>query len=187
MKIRQCFVVMLTAWLMSLTFSHVAHAAVEVRDVRLWTAPDHTRVVVDLSRNTTYQVFGLKDPDRVVIDIDNGKLVQQSEILKEADPVIGSVRYGNSESGTLRLVFDVKEKVKLRSFLLKPMKGKPYRIVIDLLRNQDGEEAPVLRANDKRELIVAIDAGHGGEDPGAIGANGLQEKQVTLEVAKKIG
>lgn len=175
-----CWVVMSMLWMTSTSM------AVEVKDVRLWTAPDHTRVVVDLSRQATYQVFTLQKPDRVVIDVDHGVINHKTDVLQSTDPVVASVRYGNPEKSKLRIVLDVKEKVKMRSFLLKPMQGKPHRIVIDLLRNQSEKKAPVLKAHDKKDLVIAVDAGHGGEDPGAIGPSGLQEKQVTLEVAKKL-
>ena len=86
-------------------------------------------------------------------------------------------------------MIDVKENVQPRTFLLKPMQGKPYRLVVDLMR-PEAEQNAAVRAGDlqqsKKGLVIAVDAGHGGEDPGAIGPHGLQEKDVTLAVARKL-
>ncbi len=159
-----------------------------IQDMRLWTAPDHSRLVLDLTRSVKYQVFRLHDPERVVIDIEHAKLKASPAKLKLPDPVIKAVRYGTPSAGILRLVIDVKEQVKPRTFLLKPMQGKPNRLVLDLLRPEVEQKAAII-ASDKRrsrDIIIAVDAGHGGEDPGAIGPRGLKEKTVTLAVAKKL-
>ena len=162
----------------------------KIRDVRLWTAPDHTRLVFDLNRQIEYKVFPLHNPERIVIDIKRVTLTADLNRLELPDPVIQSIRHGIQESNVLRVVLDVKEKVKPRSFLLKPMHGKPHRLVVDLLRPNDATtENRVMTADQlrsKKDVIVAVDAGHGGEDPGAIGRNGLQEKRVTLSVARAL-
>ncbi len=161
-----------------------------INDVRLWTAPDHTRLVFDLNKSINYKVFPLHHPERIVIDVEGVRLKADLNRLEIPDPVISSVRHGSPEKGVLRIVLDVKEKVKPRSFLLKPMQGKPHRLVVDLLRADEGSsESSVMTADQlrsKKEVIIAVDAGHGGEDPGAIGRNGLQEKQLTLAVAKAL-
>lgn len=161
-----------------------------IKDVRLWTAPDHTRLVFDLNRSIEYKVFPLHNPERIVIDVEGVTLKADLNSLEIPDPVIATIRHGSPEKGILRIVLDVKEKVNPRSFLLKPMQGKPHRLVIDLLRSDESAaESRVVTADQLRsnkEVIIAVDAGHGGEDPGAIGRNGLQEKQVTLAVAKAL-
>jgi len=158
-----------------------------VRDVRLWTAPDHSRLVFDLNRGIDYHVFRLHRPERVVVDMKGVELKARLDALAIPDPVIASLRHGMPKAGTLRVVIDVKEKVQPRSFLLKPMHGKPYRLVVDLMRSQPQSGKAATRAmRQKKEIVIAVDAGHGGEDPGAIGRYGLYEKDVTLAVAKKL-
>jgi len=163
--------------------------AADIRDIRLWTAPDHTRVVFDLSRSIEYEVFRLHKPERVVIDMKHARMPKSLKNINLPDPVVQAVRHGKPKKGILRIVLDVKESVGMRSFLLKPMHDKPYRLVVDLLR-KSGKYSPVVNKTVKQkkqhEIVIAVDAGHGGEDPGAIGRNGLKEKDLTLRVAKKL-
>jgi len=169
----------------------IAHARTsKINDIRLWTAPDHTRLVFDLSRSIEYEVFRLGNPERIVIDMHGVQLKADPGALSLPDPVIRSLRHGTPKPTVLRVVLDVKERVKPRSFLLKPMHGKPHRLVIDLMRSsQMAEETRVVTAEQlrsRKEVVIAVDAGHGGEDPGAIGRRGLQEKVVTLAVARAL-
>lgn len=184
-----CRALLLSALLFAASANALASGA-KINDIRLWTAPDHTRLVFDLNRSVSYEVFRLGNPERVVIDMHDVKLSADPAALELPDPVIQTLRHGNPESSVLRVVLDVKEKVNPRSFLLKPMHGKPYRLVVDLMRStQSEEDKPLLTADDlrsRKEVVIAVDAGHGGEDPGAIGRRGLQEKVVTLAVAKKL-
>jgi len=188
MKFKMLFFRLLSAVLM-LLFSHSALAATGVvRDVRMWTAPDHTRLVFDLNRKVEYKLFRLHKPERIVIDMQATRFNTNMNKLSLPDPVIQSIRHGVPKKGALRIVIDVKEKVQPRSFLLKPMKGKPHRLVVDLTRpDQAKKEAVTAGASKvKKGLIIAIDAGHGGEDPGAVGPRKLYEKTVTLAVAKEL-
>lgn len=161
-----------------------------INDVRLWTAPDHTRLVFDLNGSIEYKVFPLHKPERIVIDLQGVQLKAKLNSLKLPDPVVESLRHGEPKPKVLRIVLDIKEKVKVRSFLLKPMHGKPYRLVVDLMRfSQKSIERKVITADQlrsKKDIVIAVDAGHGGEDPGAIGRHGLQEKRVTLAIAKAL-
>lgn len=159
-----------------------------VRDVRLWTAPDHSRLVFDLNRKIKYKVFRLHNPERVVVDMEHSTFKANLKSLKIPDPVVQNIRHGKPSSKVLRVVMDVKEKVQPRSFLLKPMQGKPYRLVVDLTRPDKAKKAAVSSGASQanRGLVIAIDAGHGGEDPGAVGPRKLYEKQVTLAVAKEL-
>ncbi len=162
-------------------------AAASIRDVRLWTAPDNSRLVFDLDHAVDYDLFRLHKPERIVVDFHQARLAAKLDDLKLPDPVIRAIRYGSPKRGVLRVVIDVKERVQPRSFLLKPMQGKPYRLVIDLLRPDKGASSqPPITTSSRRDVIIAIDAGHGGEDPGAIGHGGLEEKNVTLAVAKDL-
>ena len=165
--------------------------AVQVRDARLWMAPDHIRVVFDLSGRADYRVFRLHRPERVVVDIRHGRLVADMRRLAgvvRRTSMLAAIRHGRPKPGLLRLVLDVKEHVRPRSFLLKPMHGKPWRLVVDLMR-EAGRKQPVVTASQVRArkvITIAVDAGHGGEDPGAIGPHGVKEKDVTLAVARRL-
>ncbi|MDX8407879.1 MAG: N-acetylmuramoyl-L-alanine amidase [Mariprofundaceae bacterium] len=183
-KLLLCIVASLLVWLPALASAGPA----QLRDVRLWTAPDHSRLVFDLNKSVTYQVFRLHKPERIVIDIKNTRLKAKLDKLALPDPVIAGLRHGRPEKGVLRVVLDVKEKVQPRSFLLKPMHGKPNRLVIDLMRPQQARKQAqeASQAKGHRKLVIAVDAGHGGEDPGAIGPRRYLEKDVTLAVARRL-
>jgi len=157
-----------------------------IQDTRLWSAPDHTRVVFDLSAPVKYHVFRLNNPVRIVIDIQNASLRSSFKSLSLPDAVIALIRSGKPKPDVFRIVLDIKEEVQPRSFLLKPMHGKPHRLVVDLMRKQKAEPVTVDQVRQHKGIIIAVDAGHGGEDPGAVGRHGLQEKQVTLAVAKAL-
>jgi len=156
----------------------------QIRDVRLWTAPDHTRLVFDLDSPIKYQLFGLHNPERIVIDMNQTHLSASLKDFPIPDPVIKAIRHGMRRNGALRIVVDLKGRVSPRSFLLKPMHGKPYRLVVDLLRHQVNKTIHSSKFRTHKRIVIAVDAGHGGEDPGAIGLHGIQEKTVTLAVAR---
>ncbi|KPV40203.1 hypothetical protein AN478_08745 [Thiohalorhabdus denitrificans] len=159
-----------------------------VRDIRMWTAPDHTRVVLDLDGQVDHRLFRLKDPARVVVDLEGVESRADPEDLELPDPVLEAVRTGYPESGTFRVVMDLRQDVKPKTFQLKPHGRHGHRLVIDLYREEGGDR-PVAEARERTgadEVLVAVDAGHGGEDPGAIGPGGVQEKDVVLELAKRV-
>ncbi len=163
-----------------------AQAEVAVRDIRLWTAPENSRIVFDLGGAVDYRLFRLHDPERIVLDLKGARLRADPSRLRLPDAVIAAIRHGRPKKSLLRIVLDVREQVAPRSFLLKPMHGKPWRLVVDL-RRKAGEK-PVVAADAARRkgLVIAVDAGHGGEDPGAIGPHGVKEKDVTLAVARRL-
>ncbi|MAC33203.1 MAG: N-acetylmuramoyl-L-alanine amidase [Haliea sp.] len=167
--------------------------AAEVRDVRLWRAPDHTRVVFDLTAPVEHRVLTLESPERVVVDIQRTTLSTAAlEQLELADTPVSLVRSGIREGYDLRVVFDLKTAVDPRSFLLKANEQAGDRLVLDLYDRtpRAAETAPAVvkraDASARRDIIVAIDAGHGGEDPGAIGPNRLREKDVVLAISKEL-
>jgi len=178
----------MTALLLSIPLILVAPAAQagthQIRDVRLWTAPDHTRLVFDLDGPVKYQLFSLHHPERIVIDMKRTHLRASLKRLRLPDPVIRAIRHGMRKKGVLRIVVDMKGRVRPRSFLLKPMHGKPYRLVIDFLRRNAKQTIQSSQIRTRKKIVIAVDAGHGGEDPGAIGLHGIQEKNITLAVAK---
>jgi len=163
--------------------------AVTVDGLRIWSAPDHTRLVLDVSATPSYKLFMLHHPERVVIDIAHGRSRIPAKELHQPDAVVQAIRIGKRKSGELRIVLDVTEKVGLHSASLKPYRGKPHRLMVDLMRQQTTKRVPVVTKSVHRHhalVIIAVDAGHGGEDPGAIGHHGLQEKRVTLAIAKSL-
>jgi N-acetylmuramoyl-L-alanine amidase len=162
----------------------VAQAA-DVYGVRLWSGPEGTRVVLDLEAPVTHQVFVLDHPDRVVIDIDGARWAAM-------DPtpagVVRAVRHATQAEGRLRIVLDLVAPMQARSFLVTPNEVYGDRLVLDLAPLQ-GVGAPAVRAApaaDDRSVIIAVDAGHGGEDPGAIGHRGTREKDVSLAMARAL-
>ncbi|WP_235898741.1 N-acetylmuramoyl-L-alanine amidase [Parahaliea maris] len=164
----------------------------EVHDVRLWRAPDHTRVVFDLTGPAEHRLITLENPSRIVLDISDVSLKASLASLKLDKTPIGTIRSGIREGDDLRVVFDMSEEVKPRSFALKANQQAGDRLVLDLYDLQaasQSEPQPVRKqvdANGRRDLIVAIDAGHGGEDPGALGPNRLREKDVVLAISKEL-
>lgn len=165
-----------------------ALAYTNINDIRMWTAPDHTRLVFDLSKSTKYEIFRLHNPERIVIDIANSKMQAKPSSLALPDPVLLSIRHGKQKNGITRIVLDVKKDVSPRSFLLKKSSKKPHRLVIDLIPKQKKtiKTKDIAAKGKHRDIIIAVDAGHGGEDPGATGKNKLKEKTVTLAVAKQL-
>lgn len=219
-----------------------AHAAIAIVSARIWPAQDYTRLTLESKKAIRHNMFSVKNPERLVIDLEG---VESGEVLNgltklvgNADPYIQSVRVGRFKPGVVRLVLDLKGEVKPQLFDLKPVGRYGHRLVLDVypahpadplmaLLDQPKDDAapeaqpvaatpatektseekpkldqslsiadsvppapavtatapPELRA---RALIVAIDAGHGGEDPGAIGRNGSREKHVTLTIARKV-
>ncbi len=174
------------AGLLVLLLVSSVHAA-DVKELRVWRAPDHTRVVLDLTAPVTHKVMLLEKPARVVIDIDNAQLKASLSKLDLQNTPITRVRSGVKDKSDLRVVLDVNSEVNPRSFLLKANQEYDDRLVIDLYDKQKAK--PVVKhINDQnlRDIVIAIDAGHGGEDPGASGPNRLREKQVVLEIAKEL-
>ncbi len=169
--------------------SSVLFASTKVKGLRVWTSPDNTKAVIDLSGQVDYQLFQLDNPPRIVIDLENTKLTQKLKLKK--NPLIKKIRNGKKNKTTLRLVFDLNKNIKAKSFMLKPAKqyGQSYghRLVIQLdNKKKKKKTVKVLKKKKDRDIIVAVDAGHGGEDPGASGATGTKEKIITLQIAKKL-
>ncbi|MCW8126701.1 N-acetylmuramoyl-L-alanine amidase [Microbulbifer halophilus] len=167
-------------------FAVAAQAATEVEGVRLWRAPDHTRLVFDLSGPSEHKLFTLSGPHRVVVDVADTGLAAQFDDLDLENTPIERVRHGRHDKSDLRVVLDLKQRVKPRSFALKRHGDLPDRLVIDLHDRVQSEEKTLQEVSDERDIVIAIDAGHGGEDPGASGPGGLREKDVVLAISKNL-
>lgn len=171
----------------TLTMMQTAIAA-DVKGVRVWRAPDHTRVVLDLSSPASHELMTLKNPERIVIDIPASQFKASLASLDLSKTPIKKIRTGVRHGKDLRLVMDLSDAVKPRSFLLKKSSKASDRLVFDLYDQNSAAQKTVAKTvpKGKRDIIVAIDAGHGGEDPGALGPGKLKEKNVVMAIAKEL-
>ena len=235
-RIRPRTVASVLGAMLAMLVAEVVLAASEIRSVRLWRAPDNTRLVFDLSGPVQHSVFTLSAPERIVIDVDGAQMKTGLEQLAAAKTPITGVRVAERGADQLRIVLDMAAPVAPKSFTLAPNQQYGHRLVVDLF---DQEEAPAQAAapriatgaapasepapgkpqadepvrnapppvasvpakpalreeaparlppvpNGKRNIVIAVDAGHGGEDPGAIGPRGLREKDVVLAIARQL-
>ncbi|MEK7811841.1 MAG: N-acetylmuramoyl-L-alanine amidase, partial [Pseudomonadota bacterium] len=233
----------LTRLVFALTFVWLpaAFAEVSISSARVWPAQDYTRLTLESKQPIRYNLFTIKNPHRLVIDLNdvaiNPVLTELAGKIGNDDPNIQSVRIGRFKPGVVRLVLDLKAEVKPQLFSLKPVGEYGHRLVVDVypliaydplmalalqsetMMNIIGSEpssasaeietppvvlkpsetlpigpelteikpAPLARTELRgRVLIVAVDAGHGGEDPGARGHRGTHEKEVTLSISRKL-
>ncbi|HTF84857.1 MAG TPA: N-acetylmuramoyl-L-alanine amidase, partial [Cellvibrio sp.] len=188
--------------------------------MRIWRAPDHTRIVLDLSGPVDHVIAPLGNPERLVLDIPGAALKADPKELPLADTPVVQIRTAVQNQTDIRIVFDLKTRVQPRSFLLKPFAGNSDRLVLDLYdivpeqtaatttptattpakpaATPAADNVPVPAVSPQaavktqasvageRDIIIAVDAGHGGEDPGAIGPKRLREKDVTLAISKEL-
>ncbi|SNT15130.1 N-acetylmuramoyl-L-alanine amidase [Noviherbaspirillum humi] len=198
--------------------------------MRVWPAADYTRVTLENDSNLKTNHFIVKDPERLVVDIEgidlNPTLKQLVAKIQSNDPYIKGVRVGQNRPNVVRLVFDLKEEVNPQVFTLAPVGEYKHRLIFDLYpvnpvdplaaliekgewptqpalpepetrpqpkaepRNsaeaQARREAPEEKQGTTRMVTIALDPGHGGEDPGAIGRSGSREKDVVLAIAKRL-
>jgi N-acetylmuramoyl-L-alanine amidase len=222
-----------------------ADAAIQVSSARVWPAQDYTRLTLESDAPITHNLFTIKNPERLVLDLENVELNSSLDSLSEkiaaSDPYIKQVRVGHFKPGVMRIVLDLKTEVKPQIFALKPVGDYGHRLVLDIYPAQpvDPLMALVLKSESKlglqvdktappqkahetsapaetaaretpgqtrsedtrtaeskqekkpkpevaRLITIAIDPGHGGEDPGARGRGGTREKNVTLSIARKV-
>jgi len=180
---------LLIAWTLALLALPLP--AAEIDGFRVWTDPEKTRAVLDLDDRTEYQLFTLDDPPRVVIDLQRSRLDTALGFQPEHAGIIDGVRHGAPRDDTLRVVLDLEKRADVRSFLLDPTGDYGYRLVVDLFPEGRREAATAVKQmadvqQVDRDIVVAIDAGHGGEDPGAIGKHRTREKDVVLAIAKEL-
>ncbi len=183
----------ITAVLLLLCVFPLQAADHAVKGLRLWAAPDHTRLVFDVTAPIQHKLFALKGPDRLVVDLKQVRLKTELPQPATNDPFLTRVRSAMRDGGNLRVVLDLKTPVRPKSFLLKPNNSYGHRLVVDLYPKQAGKGASgaparkkTLPLADNRDVVIAIDAGHGGEDPGARGRRGTREKDVVLSIARQL-
>ena len=214
------------AVLLFLPLGNSAIAEIKVSSVRVWPAPEYTRLTLESALPIQYSLSIVKNPDRVAIDLEQVVLTPELEKLADridaTDPYIQAVRIGRFKPGILRLVLDLKTQAVPQAFVLKPVGDYGHRLVLDIypvvppdplmaLLNENttatlqSDANPDTNINSKAEtrsartsaskkhkpemirlITVAIDPGHGGEDPGAISQRGTHEKNITLAIAKKL-
>jgi N-acetylmuramoyl-L-alanine amidase len=165
----------------------LATAATTIKNMRIWTEDGRTRIVLDLNRSAEHTIFTLRSPDRLVVDLDDSRLSNSLTSLPSGG-AISSIRTGVSADGKLRVVLDLNQAVRSRSFSAGPNDLYGDRLVIDL--HQDTNLRAVKRAAEEyvagRDVVIAVDPGHGGKDPGAIGRARTREKDVALAVARRL-
>ena len=165
----------------------------DIKDLRVWQAPDHTRLVFDLSEETSYELFTLDSPYRVVIDFKNTALAADLSDLDYSQTPITAIRSGIRNSIDARVVIDLADKLTPSSFTLAPNAELDHRLVVDLYNSANrpkvstaySEPQSIPEQEERRDIVVAISAGHGGDDPGSIGFDGkIKEKDVTLAISR---
>lgn len=202
------FLQMLTLVIMSLGVITPGWAT-EVKATRVWPSPEYSRITLELVDAPAYKHFKLKNPERLVLDLENitpEALADLSGKITAQDRYVSAVRVARNRPNVTRVVVELKTEVRPQVFTLKPMGDYAHRLVVDLypanaqsieqqveaaIARAEGPKAEERRAEGERNgvvrlITVAIDAGHGGEDPGAIGARGTREKDVTLAIARRL-
>ncbi|MGB0230151.1 MAG: N-acetylmuramoyl-L-alanine amidase [Pseudohongiellaceae bacterium] len=174
--------------------SGIGLQAAEVVDLRMWRAPDHTRLVLDLSDAVEYSSFLLEDPHRFVVDIKSSFTDLSFNGLDFSDSPISGIRSGVRNGDSLRIVLDLTSAVEPETFSLAPNSEFGERLVLDLYDKTGSQQSQsanlpenLTGSEARRDIVVAISAGHGGEDPGSIGYDGrIKEKNVTLAISQAL-
>ncbi|MFL2980460.1 MAG: N-acetylmuramoyl-L-alanine amidase [Methylophilaceae bacterium] len=188
-----------------LLFSQIIFAENNISATRVWPASDYTRVTIESALPIENDQMILQNPERVVIDLKdiliNNALKELGSKVIGVDPNIKKIRVAQFNPEVTRVVIDLKSSASVKIFSLKPIKNYKHRLVIDIYPKDKDEIAGLLKQlerkdnekvldplilDTKKTFIVAIDAGHGGEDPGAVGAKGTQEKVVNFQISKRL-
>jgi len=201
------------AWLLSVSRVGMA-AGAQIVAIRIWPSSTYSRLTIESSTPLKYKQFALSNPDRVVIDIENIQLNRVLQgvgnLVRQDDPYIKNARVGQFDAKTVRLVLELKQNVSPKTFTLAPVAGIRNRLVLDLypVKNPYADD-PILalledynqgelersqpaaaplpgKAGKDRPIVIMIDPGHGGEDPGAIGKHKTREKDVVLKIGRRL-
>lgn len=160
-------------------------AANQVQGVRVWPSPDNTRIVFDMAAAPVHKSFTLNKPERLVIDLSNIKGGSSLPQISGESVLIKAIR-SSGDANKMRIVLDLNKATKTNVFALPPTPPYGHRLVVDLFDDSPVENLPPVAIRAARDIVIAIDAGHGGEDPGSIGPSGFYEKNITLPVATQL-
>lgn len=182
----------------SILFSSLVSAN-SLKSLRVWPSPEETRVVIDLKSEADFSYFTLSSPSRLVVDLKNTNLATKLPVVVKDSPVLSKIRKSSPpDKNTYRLVFELKKSSKAELFKLSPTPGGQYghRLVIDLPHGAASKATskpskPTVSKNinqvkRQKDILIVIDPGHGGEDPGSIGPSRKYEKNATLSISKKL-
>jgi N-acetylmuramoyl-L-alanine amidase len=173
----------------------------QVLSSRIWPARDYTRLTLESREAIQYTIFSIKDPERLVLDLETNDitaaLAELNGKVAEDDPYVQGLRVARNRPGVIRLVLDLKAEVDPQIFTLPPIADYGHRLVLDIhplvaidplaqLLQESDRSRPAAKPGVARIATIVIDAGHGGEDPGAIGRRGSREKDITLTIAKRL-
>ena len=179
---------------------HLASAEAQVVASRIWPARDYTRLTLESQAELKFQVFAVKDPDRLVVDLETDMTPALADLdgkVVTDDPYIKGLRAARNRPGVVRVVLDLKAQVKPQVFTLPPIAEYGHRLVLDIhplvavdplaqLIEESAKREPPGKPSVARLATIVIDAGHGGEDPGALGRRGSREKDITLVIARRL-
>lgn len=182
-KIRESIV--LCAFFIFILMPVQSLAANSIDGIRVWPAPENTRIVFDVKEKPEYKYFSLTNPNRLVIDFADTRNNTSLKSLADNDPRVKRFRSSNN-NGKTRLVLELNQSYQLTVFPLAPAGQYGNRLVIDLYDKNRSKKVSSKPKSHVGDIIIGIDAGHGGEDPGSIGGKGTYEKRVTLAIAKKL-
>ncbi|MCY9866534.1 N-acetylmuramoyl-L-alanine amidase [Vibrio coralliirubri] len=190
--------VVMMAAVFSILFSSLVSAN-SLKSLRVWPSPEETRVVIDLKSEADFSYFTLSSPSRLVVDLKNTNLATKLPVVVKDSPVLSKIRKSSPpDKNTYRLVFELKKSSKAELFKLSPTPGGQYghRLVIDLPHGAASKATstpskPTVSKNinqvkRQKDILIVIDPGHGGEDPGSIGPSRKYEKDATLSISKKL-
>ncbi|WP_147695530.1 N-acetylmuramoyl-L-alanine amidase [Vogesella mureinivorans] len=186
-------------------------ASSQIVAVRVWPSSTYTRLTIEAGSDIRYKHFALANPNRLVIDLEDvqltGVLQDIGGQIQSADPFIRTARAGQFNGNTVRLVLDLRNEVKPQIFSLKPVGEYQHRLVVDLYPSNAQQDDPLLallqdynkgqldnnaprgnkgKTDPARPVVIMIDPGHGGEDPGAVGPSGTREKDVVLRISRQL-
>lgn len=177
-----------TTSVLLLLWASATQAGTTVENIRIWSESGKTRVVLDLSNPAEHNIFTLRGPDRLVIDLKDGRLAGALALMPQGKGSVRSIRSAVRADGQLRVVLDLNEVIRSRSFTAGPNSQYGDRLVIDLQRT--GSLQTVKRASEGystgRDIVIAVDPGHGGYDPGAVGKARTREKDVALDISRAL-
>jgi N-acetylmuramoyl-L-alanine amidase len=160
----------------------------QLNALRTWPSPDNTRVVLEFLHKPSYKIHYLKHPDRLVIDLESTSMAVDLSKIKHTGPLVNNLRESASKSkNSYRIVVDLNKASQAKIFILPKAKPYGHRLVVDLPHNQLSTKIEIKpkQPTQRRNIIIAIDAGHGGDDPGALGRYSY-EKKITLQIAKRL-